>query len=81
MDLIGERIKKKRELLGFLIYCLSTQIDITSSFIAQIIIAKKFLYHFTLKNNTITSYTTACILTIENEKLCKQKYDRVVNFL
>ncbi len=79
MDLIGERIKPKSFLFCFLINGLSTQIDIASSFITQIIFEKKFPFHFTLKNNYTTSHTAVYKLTIENEKLSKQKSDGVLH--
>lgn len=69
MDLIGERIKEKREFFGFLINDLSTQVGITISFITQIIFEKKFLYHFNLKKSVETLYLTVC------DCLRKQKYD------
>lgn len=75
MDLIGERKIKKRKFFSFLISGLSTQIDITSSFITQIIFEKKFPFHFTFNTHTTTSHTSACNLTIETEKLSKPNYD------
>lgn len=75
MDLIGERIIKKRKFFSFLISGLSTQIDITSSFITQIIFEKKLPFHFKLKINTETLYKTVC------DYLSEQKYDDFLHLL
>lgn len=67
MDQMGKRIKKKREILGFLVKDLSAQIGVTSSLISQIERGKAFPSIVTLKKIAETLQTTVGELIGENE--------------
>ena len=69
MDLMGKRIKKKREVLGFLVKDLSAQIGVTPSLISQIERGKAFPSIVTLKKIAETLQTTVSELIGENDNL------------
>ena len=69
MDLMGKRIKKKREVFGFLVKDLSAKIGVTSSLISQIEKGKAFPSIVTLKKIAEALQTTVGELIGENENL------------
>ncbi len=69
MDLMWKRIKKKREVFGFLIKDLSAQIGVTSSLISQIEKGKAYPSIVTLKKIAEALQTTVGELIGENENL------------
>lgn len=69
MDLMGKRIKNKRETLGFLVKDLSAQIGVTSSLISQIEKGKAFPSIVTLKKIAVALQTTVGELIGEHENL------------
>jgi len=69
MDLMGKRIKKKREVLGYLVKELSAQIGVTPSLISQIEKGKAFPSIVTLKKISEALQTTVGELIGENENL------------
>ena len=69
MDLMGKRIKKKREVLGYLVKELSAQIGVTPSLISQIEKGKAFPSIVTLKKIAEALQTTVGALIGENENL------------
>jgi len=69
MDLMGKRIKNKRESLGFLVKDLSAQIGVTPSLISQIERGKAFPSIITLKKISEVLQTTVGELIGEHENL------------
>ncbi len=69
MDLMGRRIKKKREVFGFLVKELSAKIGVTPSLISQIEKGKAFPSIVTLKKIAVALHTTVGELIGENENL------------
>jgi transcriptional regulator with XRE-family HTH domain len=69
MDLMGIRIKKKREAMGFLVKDLSAQIGVTSSLISQIEKGKAYPSIVTLKKIAVALQTTVGELIGEHENL------------
>ena len=69
MDLMGRRIKRKREIFGFLVKDLSAQIGVTPSLISQIEKGKAFPSIVTLKKIAVALQTTVGELIGENENL------------
>ena len=69
MDLMGKRIKKKREILGFLVKELSSLIGVTPSLISQIEKGKAYPSIVTLKKIAEALRTTVGELIGENENL------------
>ena len=72
MDLMGKRIKKKRESFGFLIKDLSAQIGVTSSLISQIEKGKAYPSIVTLKKIANALQTTVGELIGEHENLSQK---------
>jgi transcriptional regulator with XRE-family HTH domain len=69
MDLMGKRIKKKREDLGFLVKDLSAKVGVTPSLISQIERGKAFPSIVTLKKISEALQTTVGELIGEHENL------------
>lgn len=72
MDLMGKRIKKKRESFGYLIKDLSAQIGVTSSLISQIEKGKAYPSIVTLKKIAVALQTTVGELIGEHENLSQK---------
>ena len=72
MDLMGKRIKKKRESFGYLIKDLSAQIGVTSSLISQIEKGKAYPSIVTLKKIANALKTTVGELIGEHENLSQK---------
>jgi transcriptional regulator with XRE-family HTH domain len=72
MDLMGKRIKLKRESFGYLVKDLSAQIGVTSSLISQIEKGKAFPSIVTLKKIAVALHTTVGELIGEHENLSLQ---------
>lgn len=69
MNRIGERIKKKRELLGLNLNTLAEKVGISSSALSQIEKAKSFPSIFTLKSIAENLHTSVGELIGENDSL------------
>ena len=69
VDLMGKRIKKKRESLGFQMKELSSKIGVTPSLISQIESGKAYPSIVTLKNVAEALHTTVGELIGENDNL------------
>ena len=69
MDLMGKRIKKKREVFGLMVKDLSAKIGVTPSLISQIEKGKAFPSIVTLKKISEALQTTVGELIGENENL------------
>ncbi|MBK6285148.1 MAG: helix-turn-helix transcriptional regulator [Draconibacterium sp.] len=69
MNKIGERIKKKRELLNLNLNTLAEKVGISSSALSQIEKSKSFPSIFTLKSIAENLYTSVGELIGENDSL------------
>lgn len=72
MNLLGERIKKRRESLGMQLNELSKRVGVSPSALSQIEKAKSFPTVLTLKNIADNLHTTVSELIGEHEALSKE---------